>query len=109
MFLSTRDGPVGVFVTEIGTGTFRNVTWGDVPEQLVNREIRTMQFSPDGTQVFFWVESPTRPTTARISTWEVPTLGGEPRLALEGVPEIAWSADGRRLVYHTKERGTRRS
>src|SRR5262245_585264 len=29
-FLSSRDGPVGVFVTQIGTGTFRNVTRGHV-------------------------------------------------------------------------------
>src|SRR5215813_958856 len=36
-FLSSRDGPVGVLVTQIGTGTFRNVTSGRVPEQLVNR------------------------------------------------------------------------
>jgi Tol biopolymer transport system component/tRNA A-37 threonylcarbamoyl transferase component Bud32 len=104
-FLSTHDGPVGVFVTEIGTGTFRDVTRGNVPEQLVNREIRTMQFSPDGTQVFFWVGESDTSNDRVISTWEVPTLGGEPRLALEGVPEIAWSADGRRLVYHTKGAG----
>ncbi|MGZ6034940.1 MAG: protein kinase domain-containing protein [Myxococcaceae bacterium] len=104
-FLSTRDGPIGVFVTEIGTGTFRNLTRGDVPEQLVNREIRTMQFSPDGTHVFFWVGESDTSNDRVISTWKVPALGGKPRLALEGVPEIAWSADGRHLVYHTKGPG----
>jgi len=99
-FLSSRDGPVGVFLTQIGTGTFRNLTWGRVPEQLVLREIRTIEFSPDGARLFFWVgESDT--LNRKISTWVVPTLGGEPHLALEFVAEIDWSPDGRRLVYHT--------
>jgi Tol biopolymer transport system component/tRNA A-37 threonylcarbamoyl transferase component Bud32 len=103
-FLSSRDGPVGVFVTQIGTGTFRNVTWGRVPEQLILREIRTMEFSPDGARVFFWVGASDTLNRA-ISTWVVPTLGGEPHLALEGVAEIGWSPDGRRLVYHTPAPG----
>jgi Tol biopolymer transport system component len=33
--------------------------------------------------------------------WAVPTLGGEPRLYLEGVAELDWSSDGTRIVYHT--------
>jgi Tol biopolymer transport system component/tRNA A-37 threonylcarbamoyl transferase component Bud32 len=104
-FLSSRDGPVGVFVTQIGTGTFRNVTQDHVPQQLVNREIRTLEFSPDDAQLFFWVGETDTSNNRVISTWVVPTLGGESRVALEGVPEIAWSPDGRRLVYHTKAAG----
>ena len=112
----SRDGRFAAFLLDArragqhlrhpnGTGPFRNVTRGDVPEQLVNREIRTMQFSPTAPGVLLGgrVRHVERPRG--ISTWEVPTLGGEPRLALEGVPEIAWSADGRRLVYHTKGPG----
>src|SRR5215472_13521126 len=83
-FLSSRDGPVGVFVTQIGTGTFGNVTSGRVPEQLVNREVRTIQFSPDGARLFFWVGASDTLKNRPISTWVVPTLGGEPRVALEG-------------------------
>lgn len=104
-FLSSRDGPVGVFVTQIGTGTFRNVTWGHVPEELVNREARTIEFSPDGARLFFWVGASDTVSNRAISTWVVPTLGGEPRVALEGVPEIGWSPDGRRLAYHTGAAG----
>jgi Tol biopolymer transport system component len=103
-FLSSRDGPVGVFITQIGTGTFRNLTRAQVPEQLVNREIRTLQFSPDGGRLYFWVgESDTarRP----ISTWVVPIGGGEPRLVYEQVPELAWSPDGRSLAWHTSAPG----
>src|SRR5215472_6907135 len=83
-FLSSRDGPVGVFLTQIGTGTFGNVTSGRVPEQLVNREVRTIQFSPDGARLFFWVGASDTLKNRPISTWVVPTLGGEPRVALEG-------------------------
>jgi Tol biopolymer transport system component/tRNA A-37 threonylcarbamoyl transferase component Bud32 len=103
-FLSSRDGPVGVFVTQIGTGTFRNVTRGHVPEQLVNREIRTIEFSPDGARLFFWVGASDTLNNRVISTWVVPTLAGEPRLAFEGVPEVGWSLDGR-LAYHTQAAG----
>ena len=31
----------------------------------------------------------------------MPTLGGEPKLYLEGVAEYDWSRDGTRLAYHT--------
>jgi Tol biopolymer transport system component/tRNA A-37 threonylcarbamoyl transferase component Bud32 len=99
-FLSSRDGPVSVFVTRIGTATFRNLTLGLVPEQLVNREIRTIEFSPDAASLYFWVggsDTLNRP----ISTWTVPTRGGEPSLALKDVAEIGWSPDGRQLAYHT--------
>ncbi|HKA08001.1 MAG TPA: protein kinase [Gemmataceae bacterium] len=104
-FISSRDGPVGVFLTQIGTGTFRNLTWGRVPEQLVHREVRTTEFSPDGARVFFWVGASDTLNNRAISTWVVPTLGGEPRVAFEGVPEIGWSPDGRRLAYHTAAAG----
>ncbi len=104
-FLSSRDGPVSVFLTEIGSGTFRNVTRGHVPEELVNREIRTLEFSPDGGRLFFWVGASDTLKNRAISTWVVPTLAGEPRLSLEGVPEVGWSPDGKRLAYHTTAPG----
>ncbi len=104
-FLASRDGPVGIFVTQIGAGTFRNLTRGHVPEQLVNREIRTIEFSPDGARLYFWVGASDTLNRNIISTWVVPTDGGEPRVALEDVPELGWSPDGRRLVYHTAAAG----
>jgi Tol biopolymer transport system component/tRNA A-37 threonylcarbamoyl transferase component Bud32 len=104
-FLSSRDGRAGVLLTRIGTGTFQNVTSGFVPEQLVNREIRTVEFSPDGARLFFWVGASDTAKKRPISTWVVPTAGGDPRLALEDVAEIGWSPDGRRLAYHTTAPG----
>jgi Tol biopolymer transport system component/tRNA A-37 threonylcarbamoyl transferase component Bud32 len=100
-FLSARDGPVGVLVTQIGTGTFRNVTLGRVPEQLGQPGVRTIEFSPDGARLSFWVGASDTSNNRSPSTWAVPTLGGEARVALEGVSEIGWSPDGRRLAYHT--------
>ena len=104
-FLSSRDGAVDVFSTRIGTGTFRNLTRNQVPEQLVNREIRVIEFSPDATRLFFWVGASDTLDKRLISTWEVPTQGGEARPALEGVAELGWSPAGGRLAYHPAAAG----
>ncbi len=53
-FLSDRDGQMDVWVTQVGSGQFHNLTHGAVPE-LVNPSIRTLGFSPDGSLVTFWV------------------------------------------------------
>ena len=49
-FLSNRDGPVDVWVTQVGTGQFHNLTHGSVRE-LINPSIRTLSFSPDAALV----------------------------------------------------------
>jgi Tol biopolymer transport system component len=99
-FLSDRDGPMDVWVTQVGSGEFHNLTRGTVPE-LVNPAIRTLGFSPDGSLVTFWVRKPGGSKGGDIGIWAAPTLGGEPRLYLEGVAEFDWSHDGSRLTYHT--------
>jgi Tol biopolymer transport system component len=99
-FLSDRDGQMDVWVTQAGSGEFHNLTHGSVPE-LVNPSIRTLGFSPDGSLVTFWVRKPGGSSGGDIGIWAVPTLGGEPRLYLEGVAEFDWSHDGSRLAYHT--------
>jgi Tol biopolymer transport system component len=99
-FLSDRDGPMDVWVTQAGSGQFHNLTHGSVPE-LVNPSIRTLGFSPDGSLVTFWVRKQDGPDGGDIGVWAVPTLGGEPKPYLDGVAEFDWSRDGSRLVYHT--------
>jgi Tol biopolymer transport system component len=99
-FLSNRDGQPDVWVTQVGTGRFYNLTKGSVPE-LVNPSVRTLTFSPDGAFTLFWARKVEGSNNADIGIWAVPTLSGEPRPYLDGVAELDWSADGSRLVYHT--------
>jgi Tol biopolymer transport system component len=99
-FLSDRDGRMDVWVTQVGTGQFHNLTRGSFPE-LVNPAVRTIGFSPDGAFVFFWARKSDAAQAGDIKIWTVPTLGGEPRVYLDGVAELDWSDDGSRLVHHT--------
>jgi Tol biopolymer transport system component/DNA-binding winged helix-turn-helix (wHTH) protein len=97
-FLSDRAGPTDVWVTQVGSGQFYNLTRGTEP-QLVNPSVRTLGFSPDASFVTFWVRK--GGANGDISIRAVPTLGGEPKPYLEGVAESTWSSDGSRLAYHT--------
>src|SRR5690349_2976502 len=98
-FLSDRDGPVDVWVTQVGTGQFYNLSHNNDWE-LVNPSLRSLGFSPDDSLVTFWTR--TRGGSASdINIWAVPILGGPPRPYLEGAAEVEWSRDGSRVVYHT--------
>jgi Tol biopolymer transport system component len=98
-FRSDRDGRMDVWVTQVGTGQFYNLTQGAEPD-IANPSIRTLGFTPDGSLVTYWrrvIDS----AGTHISIWAAPVLGGPPRPYLDGVAEADWSADGTRLVYHT--------
>jgi Tol biopolymer transport system component/DNA-binding winged helix-turn-helix (wHTH) protein len=99
-FLSDRDGQMDVWVTQVGSGEFHNLTRGSVPG-LANPLLRTLGFSPDGSLVTFWVRRQDSSSGGGISVWAVPTLGGQLRTYLDGVAEFDWSRDGSRLTYHT--------
>ena len=99
-FLSDRDGQTDVWVTQVGSGQFHNLTRGSFPG-LVNPSLRSLGFSPDGSLVTFWFRKPEGSSTGYIGIWAVPTLGGQPRPYLAGVAEFDWSHDGSRLAYHT--------
>jgi Tol biopolymer transport system component len=99
-FLSDRDGQMDVWVTQVGSGEFHNLTRGAARE-LINSSVRTLDFSPDGTLVTFWTRRLDESRQSQISIWAVPVLGGSPRVYLEGVAEYHWSGDTGRVVYHT--------
>jgi Tol biopolymer transport system component len=98
-FLSDRDGKMDVWVTQVGTGKFYNLTQG-ADTEIVNPSLRTLGFTPDGTLVTYWRRVIDTAGT-HIGIWAVPVLGGPPQPHLDGVAEADWSADGKRLVYHT--------
>lgn len=113
-FLSDRDGPMDVWVTQVGSGLFHNLTHGAAPE-LVNPLIRNLSFTPDGSLITYWgrTQHDTRTNdlspraneiSARgneINVWAVPTLGGQPTRYLQGIAEFDWTADASRIAYHT--------
>lgn len=103
-FISDRDGRPDVWVTRVGTSQFYNVTQGRVRE-LVNPDVRTLGFSPDGAHVTFWARGVQGAASDAIAIWAVPTMGGVPRPYLENVAEYAWDWQGQRLVAHSPAPG----
>jgi Tol biopolymer transport system component len=97
-FQSDRDGRIDIWVTEVGSGRFQNLTRGSVHD-VVNPSVRALGFSPDGTLVTFWARK-LGGSPQEISVWGLPVLGGPARPYLDGIAEFDWSEDGR-LVYHT--------
>jgi len=103
-FLADQDGHMDAWLTEIGSGSYRNLTRGDRIE-LVNPSIRTLGFSADSSLVTVWTRSSDGSRPEDIKLLATPTAGGELRDFLRGVAEVAWSHDGRQIVYHTTAPG----
>jgi serine/threonine protein kinase/Tol biopolymer transport system component len=102
VFLSNRDGPLDVFVSQIGSGAFTNLTKGDFrPASWAM--VRETGFSGDGEQVWFMRQSPGPPTW--ISILMGPTMGGIPKLFLDHGSDPTWSPDGMTVAYHGQDPG----
>ena len=99
-FLSDRDGQMDVWVTQVGSGQFHNLTRGHALE-LANPSLRTLGFSPDGSLVTYWERRKDDSDNSHIGVWGVPVLGGEPKPYLDGAAEFDWSPDSSSLAYHT--------
>ena len=95
-FRSDRDGTADTWVSQIGSGRFLNLTEGARPTV----PIRNMGFTPDGSEV--WLSSFIGGDRMRT----ISLLGGAPRPFLsEHAIAVAWSTDGKRLVYHPYDSG----
>jgi eukaryotic-like serine/threonine-protein kinase len=91
-----------------GNGTF--LTPGDVyvkmlpsgePVQLTHEAFlgkMSPTFSPDGTRILYGTANP-------WDTWEVPVLGGEPRLILRNASSLTWFEGGKRLLFSEIKNG----
>jgi Tol biopolymer transport system component len=96
-FLSDRDGPLDLWLTQVGSGRFLNLTRDSHMPGL--RPVRNIGFSGDGSEIWFGGAPVGR---MRI----MPMMGGPPRPLLgDRAVEVVWSSDGARIVYHTDATG----
>jgi Tol biopolymer transport system component len=103
-FLAERDGHPDAWITKVGSSQYRNLTEGRVSE-LINSSIRTLGFSPDGRLVTIWSRKSEGSRAGDINILAAPAEGGSLQSYLPEAAEMAWSSDGRRLVYHTTAPG----
>ncbi len=95
-FRSDRDGTVDTWVSQVGSGSFLNLTHGTQNTVL----IRNAGFTPDGSEV--WLSGVIAGTRLRL----LPLSGGNPRAFLsEHAMNLAWSPDGSKIVFHTYDEG----
>ena len=98
--LANREGRNDIWVSEIGSGNYRNLTRSEQREFTAPREIRVLGFSADSSLVSIWTRSADGSRAEDVNILAVPTGGGPLRLYLPEVAEFDWSRDGRKLVFH---------
>jgi hypothetical protein len=98
-FVSDRDGTFDLFVSQIGSGRFSNLTQGR--ENGVLGPTRSTGISGDGAEV--WIRGGPNPNAAPIRF--MPLLGGPLHPVVQGV-SLSWSADGSRSVFTKIVRGS---
>ena len=103
-FLSDQDGQMDVWVTQVGSGEFHNLTRGSIPD-LANPSIRTLGFSPDGSLVTFWVRQQDSSMATTSASGLCPRWADSRGHTSKASAEFDWSPDGSRLAYHTPGAG----
>ena len=93
-FISDHDGPFDVWLTQVGSGRSINLTQGRAGP--LPGPLRSVGFSGDGSEI--WLGGGDVGMRLRL----MPLTGGAARNFLgEQTVNLAWSADGERIVYHT--------
>lgn len=103
-FVGEQEGHNDVWISELGSGHYRNLTGGAALE-LINPAIRTLGFTPDAARVSIWTRGADGSQPGDVNILAVPVGGGEASTYLRGVAEFDWSHHGKRLVYHTTAPG----
>src|SRR5262245_4839771 len=102
-FISDREGPFDVWMSQVGTGRFLNLTQGKAAN--LDSTLRVMGFAGDGAEL--WVHDGDASSPLRL----LPLIGGSARVFLASSPaktppmNAAWSPDAKRLLYHTSDAG----
>ena len=92
-FLADREGKFDIWLSQVGTGLFSNLTRDMPPLAPGGVIVRKLGFSGEGSEIWFNPED-------RKPLLLMPLMGGTPRAFLgEGANTPAWSPDGTRLVY----------
>jgi hypothetical protein len=103
-FLGDRDGQTDVWVSEVGSGAYRNLTNGAL-SVLAPSEIRALGFSVDSSLVTVWTRRADGSQAGDVNILAVPTAGGPLQPYLKETAEFDWSRDAKRLIYHTTAPG----
>jgi serine/threonine protein kinase len=94
-FVSDHDGSFDVWLSQSANGNPQNLTKGKAGD--VQGPLRDIGFSGDGSEI--WIAGTQKPPR-RLQL--VPLIGGVPHNFLgDDAAEVAWSPDGKRLVYHS--------
>jgi serine/threonine protein kinase len=104
VFRSDRDGQLDVWMSQIGSGAFANLTKGRYAGLLPD-DISSTGFSGDGSQV--WVWSGGFDVSGRIipGIALTPSMGGTARAFLSTGLSPDWSPDQSRIAYHSNTPG----
>jgi Tol biopolymer transport system component len=93
VFLADRDGRYDLWLSQVGTGRFSNLTRDIPPLAASGSIVRKAGFSGDGADIWF------NPADGK-PLMLMPFMGGTARAFLrEGANTPAWSPNGTRLVY----------
>ncbi len=101
-FRSDREQAFDVWVTQVGSGQFANLTKGRFPGVPALPSVRSVGFSGDGAQVWLLVATAGK---SEYNTLLIPSMGGNARTFLEPGLHPTWSPDGTRLAYHRPAQG----
>ena len=94
-FVADKAGQLDVWVSQLGTGKFDNLTLGLGPLLTPGNLLRSLGFSGDGSEI--WFNPIGNPGQEKVL---MPLTGGMPRPFLAaGFSAPSWSPDDARLVY----------